>query len=113
LADSGLSDAARWLALAGGSPGLAMELAVSGQGGWLEVLVKKLSGSMDGPYGLAGELEKAVKDSKGKLHAQAVVDTLQKWLVDLTLGQKGLPVRYFLPQQAIISGLADMIPATR
>ena len=114
LSDSGVSDAARWLALAGGSPGLAMELAGLGQGGWLEVLVKKLSVQRGpDPISSAAELEKLVKDSKGKLPLKAVVDAMQKWLVDLTLADKAQPVRYFLPQQSIISGLADMIPSAR
>ena len=114
LADSGVADAARWLALAGGSPGLAIELAALGQGGWLEILVKKLSVQRGpDPIATAAELEKLVKDSKGKLPLKAIVDAMQKWLVDLTLADKAQPVRYFLPQQSIISGLADMIPSAR
>jgi len=44
---------------------------------------------------------------------KSVVEAMQKWLVDLTLASNGLPARYFLPQQAKISGLADMIPPDR
>ena len=71
------------------------------------------SGRRGDPLAIAGELEKAVKDSKGKLLLKHVVDALQKWLVDLTLAKNGMPVRYFLPQQTTISELADMIPAAR
>ena len=107
LADEGVAQAERWLAMAGGSPGLAMELAKSSQGAWLELLTARLSaGRKCDPLSIAAELEKAVKDSKGKV-------ALQKWLIDLTLAKNGLSVRYFLPQQSIISGLADMIPAAR
>ncbi|MDP3539755.1 MAG: DNA polymerase III subunit delta' [Azonexus sp.] len=114
LADAGVADPRRWLALAGGSPGLALELAASGQLAWMETLIKRLSaGKSVDPLGMAGELEKAVKESKGKLLLKTVVDALQKWLVDLTLAKNGLPVRYFLPQAAAISGLADIIPAAR
>jgi len=114
LADEGVSDAGRWLALAGGSPGLALALSASGQLVWLETLIKRLSaGKNVDPLGLAGEIEKAVKDSKGKLLLKNIVDALQKWLVDLTLARNGMPVRYFLPQAATIAGLAAMIPATR
>ena len=114
LADGGVSDAGRWLALAGGSPGLALELSVSGQLAWLEILIKRLSsGKSADPLGLAGEIEKAVKDSKGKLLLKNIVEALQKWLVDLTLAKNGMPVRYFLPQAATIANLADMIPAIR
>jgi DNA polymerase-3 subunit delta' len=114
LTEQGLSDARRWLALAGGAPGLALDLAASGQLAWLETMVKRLTAgkSLD-PLGLAAELEKAVKDSKGKLLLKHVVEALQKWLIDLTLARNGLPVRYFLPQSATISSLADMIPAMR
>ena len=114
LADEGVSDAGRWLALAGGSPGLALALSASGQLVWLETLINRLSaGKNIDPLGLAGEIEKAVKDSKGKLLLKNIVDALQKWLVDLTLAKNEMPVRYFLPQAATIAGLAAMIPAAR
>lgn len=114
LRDAGLADAGRWLALAGGSPALAVELAASGQGAWLEMLIKRLAaGRQADPLGMAAELDKAIKDSKGKLLLKGVVEALQKWQVDLALAGNGLPVRYFLPQQATIKGLADMIPAVR
>jgi len=114
LADEGVSDAGRWLALAGGSPGLALELSASGQLVWLETLIKRLSAGKNlDPLSFASEIEKAVKDSKGKLLLKNIVDALQKWLVDLTLARNGLPVRYFLPQAATIAGLAAMIPAAR
>ena len=100
--------------MAGGSPGLAMELAKSSQGAWLELLTARLSaGRKCDPLSIAAELEKAVKDSKGKVGLKHVTEALQKWLIDLTLAKNGLSVRYFLPQQSIISGLADMIPAAR
>ncbi len=114
LADEGVPDAGRWLALAGGSPGLALELSASGQLVWLETLIKRLSAGKNlDPLSLAGEIEKAVKDSKGKLLLKNIVDALQKWLVDLTLARNGMPVRYFLPQATTIAGLAAMIPAAR
>lgn len=114
LADHGVADARRWLALAGGAPGLALEWATSGQADWLEVLIRRLAaGQAVEPLMLAGELEKAVKDSKGRLTLKAVVDSLQKWLIDLMLAGNGLNVRYFLPQAATIAGLAAMIPPAR
>lgn len=114
LADEGVAQAERWLAMAGGSPGLALEFAASGQGAWLELLTARLGVGRNGdPLAIAAELEKAVKDSKGKVALKHIVEALQKWLVDLTLARNGLPVRYFLPQQSIISGLADMIPPAR
>ncbi len=114
LADEGLAQPERWLAMAGGAPGLALGLAESGQSAWLDLMASRLgAGRSVDPLLMATELEKAVKDSKGRLQLKQLVEALQKWLVDLTLARNGLPVRYFLPQQTTISGLADMIPAAR
>lgn len=114
LTEEGLAQPERWLALAGGSPGLALDMAASGQNAWLELLAARLGAGRSGdPLTIAAELEKAIKDSKGKLLLKHVVEALQKWLVDLTLAKNAMPVRYFLPQQPTISGLADMIPAAR
>lgn len=114
LAEAGLKDADRWLALAGGSPALALEMAVAGQNAWLDLMATRLgAGRNVDALAVAAELEKAIKESKGKLLLKQVVDALQKWLVDLTLAANAMPVRYFLPQQATISGLADMIPPAR
>ena len=114
LAQDGLAQAGQWLALAGGSPGVAMELAASGTGGWLELLTRRLAaaGELE-PLALAAELDKVVKENKGKLALKSIVEAMQKWLVDLTLASNGLPIRYFLPQKDIIAGLAAMIPPNR
>jgi DNA polymerase III subunit delta' len=114
LAAEGLADPGRWLALAGGAPGVARELAAAGGNGWLELLTARLAAKGEfEPLALAGELDKLVRESKGRLALRAVVEAMQKWLVDLTLASNGLPARYFLPQQATISGLADIIPSHR
>lgn len=114
LAAEGIESPERWLALAGGAPGLAIEFSASGQSAWLDLLLQRISaGRQTDPIGLAIELEKAVKDSKGKLALKAVVEVFQKWLVDLTLARNGLAPRYFLPQTSTIVSLADMIPAIR
>ncbi len=89
-------------------------MANSGQNAWLDLLVSRLgAGRATDPLGMATELEKALKDSKGKLLLKQVVEAFQKWMVDLNLARNGLPVRYFLQHQAKISGLADMIPPAR
>ena len=114
LAEAGLADAGRWLALAGGSPILALEFSRSGETAWLEILIKRLSaGKATDPLGSASEIEKLIKEAKGKLLLKHVVEAIQKWLVDLTLAKNTMPVRYVLPQATTISGLADMIPAMR
>lgn len=110
LAAEGIRQPARWLALAGGSPGLAIELATAQEGGWLDILTQRLAakGELD-PIALAADLEKVIRESKGRLALKSIVEAMQKWLVDLTLASNGLPVRYFLLQQATIGELADMI----
>lgn len=114
LAADGIATPERWLALAGGSPKLAQQWAASGQAAWLDQLTRQLAqaAGLDA-LASAGELDKAVKESKGKLLLKQVVDGLQKWLVDLALAQRGLPVRYFLAQQDTIAKLAAMISPNR
>lgn len=114
LREAGVGDAERWLALSGGSPRFALEMATSGQGGWLDLMATRLaSGKSIDPIGVAGELEKVVKESKGRLQLKQVIEVLQKWLIDLTLLKNDLPIRYFLPQQNKMQTLADMISAVR
>lgn len=114
LGAAGLRDAERWLAISGGSPRLAMELAESGQAAWLDRLAANLAaGGKADALACAGELDKAIKDSKGGLQLKQIVEALQKWTVDLTLAGNGLPIRYFLAQQPQITALAAMIPPVR
>lgn len=114
LADAGVKDSDRWLALAGGSPLLAVEIANGGQGAWMESLVLRLaSGPRLDPLSAAADLEKTVKESKGRLSLKHFLEAFQKWLVDLNLAKNGLPVRYFLPHQATITSLADSISLAR
>lgn len=114
LKASGIADAERWLALSGGSPRFAEEMAAAGQGSWLDILIARLQeGRNVSPLQMAGDLEKAIKDSKGNLQLKQVVEAMQKWLVDLNLSKNGLTARYFLAQQAKIGMLADMIPSVR
>lgn len=111
LRQAGVGEAEHWLALAGGAPLLAVELAQSGQAAWLEQLGKRLGmGGRSDALGAAAEIEKLLKDSKGKLGLRQVVEWAQKWTIDLTLVRQGLPVRYFLNQRATIAQLAGNAP---
>ncbi len=106
LSEEQVSEADKWLALAGGAPVLALELAQAGQGSWLELLVRKLALAGKGDaLASAAEIDKALKESKGKLGLRQVVDWMQKWTVDLMLAKRRLPVRYFSRQQATIDTL--------
>ncbi len=114
LEAQGVGDAERWLALSGGAPRFAAELAAAAQGSWLDqLLARLLEGRAANPIAVAGEIEKQIKDSKGSLSLKQVVEAMQKWVLDLNLGKSGLPARYFLNQQAQSRVLADMIPSVR
>lgn len=113
LAAAGIPDAEVWLALAGGAPRLALELAQAGQGAWLDLLVKALeAGRGVDVLGVAGEIDRTLKAAKGKLTLRQVVEWIQKWVVDLNLAGSGLPIRYFLRQQATIGALAGSAAQT-
>lgn len=114
LQAAGVSPGEEWLALAGGSPLLAIELAAEQQGNWLGRLAERLAGGLQNdPLLAAGELEKIIKESKGRLTLKQVVDGMQKWLIDLTLLSTGCSLRYFLGYESKIRQLAAMIPPER
>lgn len=114
LAEEGVDNPERWLALAGGAPGLAIEMSASGQMTWLDHLVRQAgTGAAFDSIALAAELEKQIKDSKGKIPLKWIVDFFQKWLIDLTLQHNQLPPRYFLQQQSTTASLAAMIPQVK
>ena len=114
LQESGIKEPERWLALAGGAPVLAVELAQSGQGGWLEQLVGRLAvGGRGDALASAAEVDKLLRDSKGKVGLRQVVEWAQKWVVDLVLAREHLPVRYFARHQATISALVETVPAEK
>ncbi|MBS1188778.1 MAG: holB [Rhodocyclaceae bacterium] len=114
LRAAGVADAEQWLALAGGAPLMALELAQSGQGAWLDELVKRLAaGRRNDALAAAAEIEKLLKEGKGKVALGQVVEWLQKWIIDLALARQSLPVRYFSSQRATIEKLAAGVPVYR
>lgn len=107
----GVAEAEQWLALAGGAPLLACELAQSGQGQWLDQLVKRLAaGGRVDALAAAAEIDKLLKDSKGRVGLRQVVEWTQKWTIDLAMAAQSLPVRYFSGQRATIEKLAGDAP---
>ncbi|MGE5386545.1 MAG: DNA polymerase III subunit delta' [Betaproteobacteria bacterium] len=114
LRGEGISDPEQWLALAGGAPMLAAQLAQAGQGAWLEELVRQLSsGAKLDALTAASAVDKLLRDSKGRLNLRQVVEWSQKWAVDLALARNDLPVRYFVRQNATIGRIVKDIPETR
>ncbi|MGE4449665.1 MAG: DNA polymerase III subunit delta' [Azospira sp.] len=108
LAAQKVSDGGRWLALAGGAPRLAAELAGSGQRSLLDALLGHLQkGRQLDPIAAAALIEKTLKaDKSGALTMKRTVEWLQKWSADLALVAEGLPPRYFQADGATIGQLA-------
>lgn len=111
---AGVGDAAHWLALAGGSPLLAVELAGSGDGGLLDALIGELArGATLDALSAAAALDRMIKAEKGALPLARLVEWAQKWIVDLTLVAERLPARYFLARSADLQRLAAASDAER
>lgn len=109
LEAAGVDNMDRWLALAGGVPLLAQELAQQGQSSWIWQLFGHLA---DGPSADAFATALAI-DSASRKHKQSASYTLQqtvlwlqKWLFDLTLRKSDLPVCYFVHEQSKLQELA-------
>lgn len=114
LRAGGVAQPEEWLALAGGAPLLAQELAQSGQGDWLGALVKQLQqGEKLEPLASAASIDKLLKDSKGAWGLPQIVEWAQKWVVDLTLARNGLAVRYFVKYATTIATVAASVPEVR
>jgi DNA polymerase-3 subunit delta' len=107
LLQAGISDAAHWLALAGGSPLLAVELGASGERLLLDALIAEVSrGATLDPLAAAAALDRVIKAEKRPAPLTRMIEWSQKWLFDLTLVSTGLPQRYFLAQSQALQRLA-------
>jgi DNA polymerase-3 subunit delta' len=108
LSDAGVREAENWLALAGGSPLLALELSNSGERVLLDALLAQLTrGNSLDPLAAAANLDKVVKAEKRPAALKRALDWGQKWLFDLTLASEALPPRYFLGQALLLQALAQ------
>jgi DNA polymerase-3 subunit delta' len=102
-----LADAEIWLALAGGAPCLALELAARARNdGFAELMAALGEGGRLEVLATAAALEKPLKAGKGENPLPQWVDWLLKWLVDLNLAAHGLPIRFYLRHGAKIEALA-------
>lgn len=107
LEEEGIDDPHGWLALAGGAPALARELALRGGDEWLDDLLQVLSGGGRlEVIASAADLEKRLKAVKGANPLPRLVDWSQKWLVDLGLALAGRPSRFYLARRTTIEALA-------
>jgi DNA polymerase-3 subunit delta' len=96
LAAHGVGEAARWLDRAGGAPALARDIAGGAEGRLLALLEDLFSRprAFDS-RSAAAEVEKLLR-AHGDIEMIAVVNWTQRWIVDETLTQRGLPPRYFV-----------------
>jgi len=107
LAQAGIKDAGRWLALAGGAPLLAVELGSGDERDLLDALVDELSkGHRLDPLAAAAAVDRVLKADKRPAPLKRVVEWAQKWLVDLVLLSEGQKLRYFLEQKSVLRDLA-------
>lgn len=107
LLAAGIKDGGDWLALAGGAPCLAVELADRGERGLLDALLQSLrQGSQLDALAAATSLDKVVKAEKGATPLKRLVEWLQKWHHDLARLHSGLPLRYFIGERTALAGLA-------
>ncbi len=107
LRQAGISDAAHWLALAGGSPLLAVELGSSEERVLLDALIAEMSrGTTLDALSAAASLDRVIKAEKRPAPLKRMIEWSQKWLFDLTLASEGLPLRYFFSQSQVLQRLA-------
>ncbi|WP_301101683.1 DNA polymerase III subunit delta' [Propionivibrio sp.] len=108
LVQAGVGDAGHWLALAGGSPLMAVELGGSGEGELLDALIAQMSrgGKLD-PLAAAAALDRVIKAEKRPAPLKRMIEWSQKWLFDLTLVSEGLALRYFLAHAQALQRLAS------
>ena len=107
LRQAGVSEASHWLALAGGSPLLAVELGSSEERALLDVVITELSqGRNIDPLAAAAAVDRIIKAEKRPAPLKGMIEWSQKWLYDLTQVSEGLPQRYFLSQSEVLLRLA-------
>lgn len=107
LRQSGVEDAARWLALAGGAPLLAVELGRGDERLLLDALLAELArgGTID-PLTAAATLDRTMKAEKRPGGLKTIIEWSQKWIFDLMMVCQGLPPRYFATQANLLGSLA-------
>ena len=114
LRDAGVRDGEQWLALAGGSPLLALELSSKGERALLDALIAQLSrGNGLDALAAAALLDKAVKAEKRPAPLKRTLEWAQKWLFDLALASQDLPPRYFVAQAPQLLRLAKTTDARK
>lgn len=108
LRHAGVHDGEQWLALAGGSPLLALELSDKGERVLLDALIAQMSrGQALDALAAAAAMDRTVKAEKRPAPLKRTLEWAQKWLFDLTLASQSLPPCYFLAQAPLLQRLAQ------
>lgn len=106
---AGLAEPDECLALAGGSPILALHLSRSSErlllAAWLAEVAR---GEGVDPLAAAANIDKVIRAEKRAGALKRTVDWAQKWLVDLLLASEGLSPRYFRTQGPLLQRLAAL-----
>lgn len=103
VADAGVDDPERWLALAGGAPLLAVELGGGEERVLVDALVAELAkGRNLDPMSTAAAIDKVIKAEKRPVPLRRAVEWLQKWLADLLVIKAGGVPRYFTAQASAL-----------
>ncbi len=116
LQSAGIDDAGHWLALAGGAPFLALELAQAGESESLGALLGALREGGDerfDPLQAAASLDQALKKEKGGAPMKRLIEWAQKWLFDLNLAVVDLPPRYFVDEKEHLKTLSCAVDHQR
>jgi DNA polymerase-3 subunit delta' len=110
LAAAGITEADRWLSLAGGAPLLAAELGAGNERGLLDALMAELAkGERIDPLAAAVATDRALKASTHPAPLKRLVEWGLKWFVDLTLLRVAHAPRYFPEQATPLARLAGRI----
>lgn len=114
LRAAGLAEPDDWLALAGGSPLLALDLSRSSERLLLAAWLAEVAhGERIDPLVAAANVDKVVRAEKRPGALKHTVDWAQKWLLDLILASEGLSPRYFRAQAALLQRLAALSDSRR
>lgn len=105
LQEQGVKDAEQQLRLTGGSPLTALLQAEKGRGDGAASFVASLAVGISDPIGAAAQWDALVR-GQADFSNEVLVDTLQKWLHDLTRVVHGSTPRFLVGQQAALSRIA-------
>lgn len=110
LSAAGIKDPEKWLALAGGAPQLASELASGAQSQILDALLTHLArGATIAASDAAAQIDKILRAEKRGGGMRQTVEWVQRWVADIAISHNGMPVRYFVEDKDRIGKLASHV----